>query len=101
MPSPSTTTAVRTAYWLVSALLLLALAFCLLAIVSIGVGIARDGDSLLYGDPLKVSMQVSTEDLGPIPAGIDVDALVDVDVEVTNPTVKQMLLQSAIDIGPV
>jgi hypothetical protein len=46
-------------------------------------------------------MQVSTEGIGPLAPGLVLDAFADVTVEIENPTVKQMLLQSARDVGPM
>ena len=94
-------TAVSIAYTLASALLLVSLAFGVVVLVSMGVGIARDGDSLLYGDTLNVPMQISTEEMGPLPPGLVLDSWADVIVEVNDPSVTQMLLQSARDIGPL
>jgi hypothetical protein len=94
-------TAVSITYGLATALLLLSLAFGVVLLASIGVGIARGGDSLLYGDVLRVPMQVSTADLGPLPPALVLNPWADVTVEVRDPTVEQMLLQSARDIGPL
>jgi hypothetical protein len=94
-------TAVTIAYGLANALLIGALGFGVVVLVSMGVGIARGGESLLYGDTLPVPMQVSTEHLGPVPPALVMNSWADVTVEVRDPTVEQMLLQSARDIGPV
>jgi hypothetical protein len=94
-------TAVTMAYALATALLLGSLCFGVVVLVSMGVGVARGGDSLLYGETLSVPMQVSTEDLEPVPSALVLDTWADVTVEVGDPTVAQMLLQSARDLGPL
>jgi Protein of unknown function (DUF2975) len=102
MPSPlPPSAAVRLAYVLVTGLLLLSLALGLVVLLSMGVGVVRDGDSLLYGDTLRVPMQLSTEGFGPLPSALAVESWVDADVEIKDPTVQQMLLQSATDVGPL
>jgi hypothetical protein len=93
--------AVRIAYGLVTVLFLGSLAFGLVVLASMGVGLARGGDSLLYGDTLRVPMQVSTAGLGPLAPGLVLDAFADVTVEIEDPSVEQMLLQSARDLGPL
>lgn len=102
MPSPlPPSAAVRVAYVLVTGLLVLSLSFGLVILVSMGVGVMRDGNSLLYGDTLRVPMQMSTEGLAPLPPALMVDSWVDTGVAIKDPTVKQMLLQSAADVGPL
>jgi Protein of unknown function (DUF2975) len=102
MPSPlPPSAAVRVAYVLVTGLLVLSLSFGLVILVSMGVGVMRDGNSLLYGDTLRVPMQLSTEGLAPLPPALMVDSWVDTGVAIKDPTVKQMLLQSAADVGPL
>ncbi len=102
MPSPlPPSAAVRLAYVLVTGLLVLSLGFGLVILVSMGVGVMRDGNSLLYGDTLRVPMQLSTEGLAPLPPALVVDSWVDTSVAIKDPTVKQMLLQSAADVGPL
>lgn len=101
MTSPPPSGAVRTGHALVSALLVVVVAFGVLVLASIGVGLARHGESLLYGDTLTVPLQLSTDDIGPLPAGLRLDGGPDVDVEVHDPTSKQMFLRSAQDVGPL
>lgn len=91
---------VRAGHALVTGLLLLGLGFGVLTLVSIGVGLARDGDSLLYGDTLSVPLRLSPVDLD-LPAGLRVAGWPDVVVEVNDPTPQQMLLRSATDLGPL
>ncbi len=93
--------AVRLAYVLVTGLLVLSLGFGLVILVSMGIGVMRDGNSLLYGDTLRVPMQLSTEGLAPLPPALVVDSWVDTGVAIKDPTVNQMLLQSAADVGPL
>ena len=102
MPTaPRSQAAVKIAYALATVLLLVSIVFGLVALVSMGVGLARNGNSLLYGDTLRVPMQVSTDDLGPLPPGLALDPFADVTVEIQDPTVAQMLLESARDLGPL
>src|SRR3954447_15123836 len=101
MPSPTPSAAVRIAYVLVKGLLVLTVAFCVVALASVGVGVLRGGDSLLYGDTLSVPVQVSTDGLGSPPPGLTVDTWVGAHVEVTDPTIKQMFLKSVIDLSPL
>ena len=100
MVTSSTSLAVRAARAITVGLLVLSVAFTALVLVSVVTGLVRHGDSLLYGDPMTVPMQVSAEDVGALPDGIDVDAWLGVDVEIPNPTTSQMLLRSARDLGP-
>jgi hypothetical protein len=93
--------AVTIGYRLVTFFLVFAIGFSAFAIVSLGVGLARDGDSLLYGDTLTVPLQLSPEDAGPLPSGVHFRGWPDVSAEVENPTSKQMLLRSAMDFGPL
>lgn len=100
MSPPPPSGAVRAGHVLVTALLVLGLAFGGLTLVSIGVGLARDGDSLLYGDTLSVPLQLSPDDID-LPAGLQVAGSPDVVVQVADPTSQQMLLRSATDLGPL
>lgn len=100
MVTSSTSGAVRAGRTITVGLLILSLAFVALALVSIATGVVRGGDSLLYGDPMNVPMQLASEDLGPVPDGIALDSWVPVDVEIPDPTTTEMLLRSALDLGP-
>lgn len=100
MVTSSTSAAVRLARAVTIALLVLSIAFSALILVSVVTGLFRHGDSLLYGDPLTVPMQVSAADLGPLPQGITIDAWLGVDVKIPDPSRSQMLLRSALDLGP-
>jgi Protein of unknown function (DUF2975) len=101
MSPQSTSRAVRTGYNLVTVMLVLAVAFGALAVVSIGVGLARGGDSLFYGDALRVPLELSPDDIGPLPRGVEPNGWPNVTVEVNDPSSKQMFLRSATDLGPV
>lgn len=93
--------AVRVGSSIVYAFLSLALLFGAVLVVSIVVGIARHGDSLLYGRSLAVPGELSTERLAGLPAGSFVSGSLHVTAEVRDPTTKQMLLRSLIDLGPL
>jgi hypothetical protein len=100
MIGSSTSLAVRAARAITVGLLVLSVAFVALALVSLVTGMFRHGDSLLYGDPIRVPMQVSVDDVGVLPDGIALDPWLSVNVEIPNPTTSQMLLRSARDLGP-
>ena len=93
--------AVKAGYTLVTGLLVLALVFGVVAVASVGVGLARHGDSLLYGDPLPVPLELSPDDVGPLPHGVELVTWPAVNVKVADPTTEQMLLRSATDFGPL
>jgi hypothetical protein len=93
--------AVKTGYSLVSGLLVLALVFGALTIVSVGMGLARHGDSLLYGQRLAVPLELSPDEVHGLPPDVRLRGWPGVDVEVKDPTTKQMLLRSAMDFGPL
>ena len=93
--------AVRAGYLIVTALLVFTVVFAAVAVASVAVGIARHGDSLLYGDTLTVPLQLSPDDVGPLPDGLRLSGWPDVLVEIHDPTTKQMLLRSATDFGPL
>ncbi len=100
MVTSSTSRAVQAARLFTLVLLVVSIAFTALIVVSAATGLFRNGDSLLYGDPLTVPMQVSADDLGTLPDGIILDTWLDVDVEIAEPTTAQLLLRSARDLGP-
>jgi hypothetical protein len=101
MSAQTPSRAVTIGYRLVKAFLLLAILFGAFAIASLGVGLARDGDSLLYGDTLSVPLQLSPQDAGPLPRDVYFQGWPDVRADVRDPTAKQMLLRSAMDLGPL
>lgn len=100
MVTSSTSLAVRTARAVTVGLLILSVAFTALLLASVVTGLIRHGDSLLYGDPMTVPMQVSADDVGALPDGLTLDSWLGVDVEIRDPTTSQMLLRSARDLGP-
>jgi hypothetical protein len=99
--APEPSRAVTAGYRIANVLLVLALAAGVFWLVSVVVGIARGGESLLYGDTLKVPLQLSPEDVGPLPSAVHVNGWPDVTLEVADPTTEQMLLRSATDFGPL
>ncbi len=100
MTTPEPSGAVRTGNALVNLMLVLAIAFGALALVSLVVGVARDGESLLYGETLTAPFHLSSEDLGALPPGLRIGGSPEVSVEIHDPTTKQMVLRSAMDLGP-
>ncbi len=101
MPPPAASAAVRIGHRLVTTLLVLVIGFGVLAVASIAVGLVRGGESLLYGDTITVPLQISPDDMGALPEGLRVSGWLDVTVEVHDPTIEQMLLRSAADLGPI
>lgn len=93
--------AVTIGYRLTTFFLVFAIAFGVYAIVSLAVGLVRDGESLLYGDTLSVPLQLSPEEAGALPSAVEFQGWPDVIAKVKDPTSKQMLLRSAMDVGPL
>jgi hypothetical protein len=93
--------AVRGGHRLLTLMLAAALLFAAFAIVSVVVGLARDGDSLLYGERLTVPLQLNPQDVGSLPPNVHFVGWPDVSVEVRDPTANQMFLRSAMDFGPL
>jgi hypothetical protein len=75
--------------------------FGAVTVVSIGVGVARHGDSLLYGKALVVPLELSPDDVRELPRNVRLREWPDVDVEVADPTTSQMFTRSAMDLGPL
>jgi hypothetical protein len=98
-PAPSR--AVNIGYGLVTLMLVVAVVFGGLSLASVGVGIARHGDSLLYGDSFAVALELSPDDVGPLPRGVELRGWPGVNVRITDPTTTQMLLRSGQDFGPL
>jgi hypothetical protein len=94
-----TSGAVKAGYPLVTGLLVLALGFGAFTIASVGVGLARHGDSLLYGDTLTVPLELSPDEFAPPLDGLELRGWPNVTAEVKDPTSKQMFLSSARDFG--
>jgi Protein of unknown function (DUF2975) len=85
---------VTAGYRIASVLFALSVGFGALWVVSLVV------DILSGGDALQVALQLSPQDVGPLPEGVRVNGWPDVTVEVADPTARQMLLRAAIDLGP-
>ena len=72
--------------------------------LTVGLGVLWLGSLLVDivsgGDALQVPVQLSPEDVGPLPEGIRVNGWPDVTVEVPDPTAKQLLLRAAVQLGP-
>src|SRR4051794_3707995 len=81
------------AFWFVAA-------FTAFEILSLLVGIARGGESLLWGNTLRVQSSVNPESLH-VPPGVEFSGWPDVQLKVHDPTTKQMALRSLLDIGPL
>jgi hypothetical protein len=101
MSGHSSSRAVKTGHTLVTGLLLLSIVFGAVAVASVVVGLARGGDSLLYGDTLRVPLELSPEDIRPLPSGVEPRGWIGVNVAMVHPTVSTMLLRSAMDLGPL
>ena len=100
MVTSSTSRAVRAGRAIAVGLLILSVAFTALLLFSIVTGVVRHGNSLLYGEPMTVPMQLSARDVGTVPDGITLDSWIAVDVDIPDPTTSEMLLRSAMDLGP-
>jgi DUF2975 family protein len=99
MPAaPPPSGSVSIGYRLVTLMLLVATAFLALELGSIIVGIARGGDSLLHGDPLTVPLQANPEHLRGLPPGTHLHDWPNVDLEISDPSIKVMALRSAVDL---
>lgn len=101
MSTTSPAGTVRAGYTLVTGLLVLALVFGALTIVSVGMGLARDGDSLLYGNRFGFPAELSPDEVRPLPPGIHLSGWPRISVDIKEPTTKQMLLRSAMDFAPL
>src|SRR4051794_16626250 len=93
--------AVTIANRVVTLLLAGALFFGIFAAISIAVGVARHGNSLLYGTRLRLPFELSPADLRPLPHGMEVTDWPQVLVDVGAPTTKQMLLRSIEQAAPL
>jgi hypothetical protein len=88
-------------YRLVTVVLVLSVVFGVIAVASVAVGVARHGDSLLYGRTLSVPLQLSPDDIAPLPSDVHPRGWPAVDVQVHEPTTEQMLLRSGTGFGPL
>jgi hypothetical protein len=93
--------AVTVANRIVTLLLAGALVFAIYGVVSIGVGIARDGDSLLYPSPMHLPFELSPDDVNDLPPGVELSDWPKVTVDVGDPTTWQMLLRSVEELAPL
>src|SRR3954451_14137045 len=98
MESQSPSRDARAGVTLLTLALVLTIAFTAFAVVSLGVGIARDGRSLLWGRSLTVDATVAPADLATLPAGLRIRERPEVTVEIQDPTVHQMVLRSLMDL---
>ena len=90
--SPSRT--ITAGYRIASLLFAIAVGFGVLWAVAITLDIVQGGDTV------QVPVQLSPDDVGPLPEGIHVVGWPDMRVDVADPTRKQTLLQGALAIGP-
>jgi hypothetical protein len=89
---------IRFGYGLTTILLWLSIAFAVVALASIAVGIARGGESLLYGNTLQMPVEVNPESLKGLPPRIEFTHWPNANAEIDHPTTKQMLLRSLQDL---
>jgi hypothetical protein len=93
--------AVKAGYRLATVVLVLTLVFGVVAVASVGVGLARHGDSILYGQTLRVPLELSPDEVRGLPSDVRLRGWPAVNVEVHDPTSRQMVLRSATDFGPL
>jgi hypothetical protein len=101
MEARTSSRAVNIGYALATVLLVGTIVFGALALASVVVGLARHGNSLLYGTTLRVPLELSPDDVRNLPADVELHGWPKVDVKIADPTSKQMLLRSATDLGPL
>jgi hypothetical protein len=92
---------VKAGYRLATVVLVLTLVFGVVAVASVGVGLARHGDSILYGQTLRVPLELSPDEVRGLPSDVRLRGWPGVNVEVHDPTSRQMALRSATDFGPL
>jgi hypothetical protein len=88
-------------YRLLTLALVFVVAFTAFAFVSLGVGLVRDGESLLWGNTLTVPAELNPDSVNGLPQGVELSGWPHVSLEVEDPTTKQMALRSLIDLGPL
>jgi hypothetical protein len=93
--------AVRAGYGLATLMLVLTAVFGAVVVASIVVGVARHGDSLLYGHVLEVPLRLSPDDVAGLPPDVRPHGWPAVDVRVAGPTTEQTVLRSVQDVGPL
>jgi hypothetical protein len=90
---------------LVSFLLVIAVLALAFTLADVGIGLARHGDSLRYGDMLTVPVELSpsagghSDDFRQLPSGAELSRSHEATLDVSKPTAKQMALRSAMDLG--
>jgi hypothetical protein len=99
--SQSPSRATKAGYTLLTLALIFVVAFTAFAFVSLGVGVARGGNSLLWGSTLTVPADINPHSLRPLADGIQLSGWPHVSLEIKDPTTKQMVLRSAMDLGPL
>ncbi|MEA2497163.1 MAG: hypothetical protein QOJ29_5074 [Thermoleophilaceae bacterium] len=97
----SSSRSLRFGLGLSNVLLWFAIAFGVLAVISIGFGIARGGDSLLYGNSLQMPVEIAPDTISPLEHGLDLRGWPKANASIHDPTTKQMLLRSLQDIAPL
>ena len=58
------------------------------------------GESPIF-DFIEAPMQVSAQSIEGLPSGIRIESWADVGVEIDEPTTEQILLRTALDLGPL
>jgi DUF2975 family protein len=101
MSPQSPSRAAKAGYNLVTLALAFVVAFTAFAFVSLAFGVARGGDSLLWGSTLPVPADINPDSFRPLPDGIELSGWPHVSLEIKDPTTKQMALRSAMDLGPL
>ena len=101
MSPRSPSRAAKAGYTLLTLALVFVVAFTALAFVSLAVGAARGGESLLWGNRLTVPADINPHSFRALPRGIQLSGWPHVSLEIKDPTTKQMALRSAMDLGPL
>jgi hypothetical protein len=101
MSPQSPSRAAKAGYTLLHLALIFVVAFTVFAFVSLAVGVARGGDSLLWGSTLTVPADINPDSFRPLPDAIQLSGWPHVSLEIKDPTTKQMALRSVMDLGPL
>jgi hypothetical protein len=88
-------------YRLTTFFLVFAVAFGAFLLVSLGIGIARGGNSPLWGSDLRVPVKLSPDEIRSLPHGLELSAWPHADLVVHKPSAKQMLLRDLQDLVPL
>ena len=97
----SSSRAVNAGYTIATLMLAFVVAFTCFEVVSIGVGIARGGESLMWGDSLTVPAQLNPDAIRGLHDGVTFSGRPDVQLHVEDPSTKLMLFRSLMDLGPL